>query len=154
MILDTIHNARLYHGAHPLLNAALDMLEERTAAPFTEGRADISGGDLYLIASSARGKPADEAKLEAHIAYIDLHLLLEGKEAIGWKPTVECTQAVTPYDSEKDFMLFGDRPQTWLPMAPGTFAVFFPGDAHAPMVSDGPIRKIVFKIAVKPASGG
>lgn len=153
MIFDTIENARLYRGTHPLLDAALDVLEERTRAPFVEGRTHIRGSDLYLIASNARGKAPDEARLEAHREYVDLHLLLEGDEVIGWKPTEECDRVTSPYDGERDIMFFGDRPLVWLPLAPGSFAVFYPGDAHAPMVSEGTVRKIVFKIAIKPTSG-
>lgn len=153
MIIDTIQNARLYHGAHPLLDTVLDMLAERFAAPFSEGRVEISGGDLYLIGSHGQGKGAEEANLEAHRTHIDLHLLLEGDEAIGWRPADECARTVSQYDAEKDVMVFGDRPLVWLPMSPGSFAVFHPGDAHAPMVSQGVVRKIVFKIAVKPFAG-
>ena len=153
MIIDTIENASLYRGAHPVLDAALSMLEERARAPFVEGRTAISGTDLSLIASNARGKEPGDARLEAHRRYIDLHLLLEGEEAIGWKPTEECALTVTPYDAERDIMFFGDRPLVWLPLAPGSFAVFYPGDAHAPMVSDGVVRKLVFKIALGPPQG-
>jgi biofilm protein TabA len=153
MIVDTIENARLYRGTHPVLDAALAMLEEQMREPHVEGRTDISGNDLYLIASSGRGKAPGDARLEAHRTYIDLHLLLEGEEAIGWKPTDECAQTVTAYDREKDFMLFDDRPLVWLPLVAGSFAVFYPGDAHAPMVSEGVVRKLVFKIAVIPGRG-
>ena len=147
MIIDTIDNARFYRGAHPLLDAALALLEPRMREPVAEGRMDIAGADLYLIASRAQGKKPGDARLEAHQKYVDLHLLLEGDEAIGWRPTGECTEPASPYDREKDVMLFDDRPLVWLPLLPGSFAVFFPGDAHAPMVSQGVVRKIVFKIA-------
>jgi len=153
MIIDTIDNARIYRGAHPLLDAALDLLEERMREPVAEGRVEIAGADLYLIASRGQGKKPGDARLEAHRTHIDVHLLLEGDEAIGWKPTDECTQPASPYDPEKDFMLFDDRPLVWLPLVPGSFAVFYPGDAHAPMVSEGVVRKNVFKIAVTPGSG-
>jgi biofilm protein TabA len=153
MIIDSIDNARCYRGAHPLLDAALDMLEGRMREPAAEGRMEIAGADLYLIASSGQGKKPGDARLEAHRTYVDLHLLLEGDEAIGWKPADECTRPASPYDREKDVMLFDDRPLLWLPLVPGSFAVFYPGDAHAPMVSEGVVRKVVFKIAVTPGPG-
>jgi biofilm protein TabA len=31
---------------------------------------------------------------------------------------------------------------------PGTFAIFFPEDAHAPMAGEGLIHKVVVKVAV------
>jgi beta-galactosidase beta subunit len=30
----------------------------------------------------------------------------------------------------------------------GSYCIFFPEDAHAPLVSDGMVRKVVVKIAV------
>jgi len=83
-----------------------------------------------------------------------VHFLLDGNETIGWKPAEECTLEATAYNQEKDFMLYGDRPSVWLPMKPGSFAVFFPADAHAPMVSEEAVRKLVFKIAIAPATAG
>jgi beta-galactosidase beta subunit len=34
----------------------------------------------------------------------------------------------------------------WFTIHSGTFAVFFPGDAHAPMVSNGMVQKVVVKV--------
>ena len=39
------------------------------------------------------------------------------------------------------------RPK-WIATPPGAFCIFFPEDAHAPLVSAGNIRKVIFKIAV------
>jgi beta-galactosidase beta subunit len=39
-----------------------------------------------------------------------------------------------------------DQPTLWIPVPPGSFAVFFPEDGHAPLAGDGPLRKIVLKI--------
>ncbi|PIZ99843.1 MAG: YhcH/YjgK/YiaL family protein, partial [Candidatus Levybacteria bacterium CG_4_10_14_0_2_um_filter_35_8] len=31
------------------------------------------------------------------------------------------------------------------------FCIFFPEDAHAPLVGKGQVRKVIFKVAVNPA---
>jgi YhcH/YjgK/YiaL family protein len=54
------------------------------------------------------------------------------------------------YDEEKDFGLFSDPPENWVTVTPGKFAIFFPEDAHAPLISDGIIRKAVIKIVMDP----
>ena len=36
----------------------------------------------------------------------------------------------------------------WLPVASGMFVVFFPEDAHLPLISPGLIHKVVVKVAV------
>jgi len=35
--------------------------------------------------------------------------------------------------------------------AAGSFLHFLPEDAHAPLVSSGAVRKVIFKVAVNPA---
>ena len=153
MIIDRRENARLYRGLHPLLDTALQWLEKQPAGSFMEGRTAIAGDDLYVIATHGHGKREAEARLEAHRNFIDLHLLLEGEESIGWRPTGECRRLAAPYDAEKDCVLFDDPPRVWLSLSPGSFAMFYPGDAHAPLVSGGMVRKLVFKIAVSPGTG-
>ena len=39
-------------------------------------------------------------------------------------------------------------PASWIATPPGAFCIFFPEDAHAPLVSNGEIRKVILKIAV------
>jgi energy-dependent translational throttle protein EttA len=48
----------------------------------------------------------------------------------------------------RDIRFFNDAPSSWIATPPGSFCLFFPEDAHAPLVSAGRIRKVVVKIAV------
>ena len=43
---------------------------------------------------------------------------------------------------------FKDKADFFVPVRQGMFAVFFPGDAHQPMVGTGRIRKVVLKVAL------
>ncbi len=45
-------------------------------------------------------------------------------------------------------MFFADRPETWFAVKPGSFAIFYPQDAHAPLAGTGETRKAVMKVAV------
>ena len=49
-------------------------------------------------------------------------------------------------DAEKDVMFFADRPDAWTAVGPGAFAVYFPSDAHAPLVGSGDLHKVVVKV--------
>ena len=44
---------------------------------------------------------------------------------------------------------FNDQPKSWTPVSAGSFVIFFPQDAHAPLVGGGEIHKAVLKIAVE-----
>jgi beta-galactosidase beta subunit len=52
------------------------------------------------------------------------------------------------YDAEKDIVFFDDAPETWFRVPAGSFAVFFPEDAHAPLAGEGEVRKVIVKVAV------
>ncbi len=74
--------------------------------------------------------------------------MLEGDEQMGWKPLADCHNPVSDYSEEKDIRFFHDAPASWIAVPPDHFCIFFPEDAHAPLVSSGFIRKVIFKIAV------
>ena len=97
-------------------------------------------------------RPLETAVLEAHRKYIDVQVLLQGRETIDWYP-LDGLNVKTPYDPATD-VEFYHRPET-LPtrilLTPGTFAVFFPQDAHSPQIVAGQpefVKKTVVKIGV------
>ena len=68
---------------------------------------------------------------------------------MGWRPTADCNDVVTPYGVEKDIAFYADSPETWVATPAGSFCIFLPEDAHAPLVGDGEIHKAVIKVAVQ-----
>ena len=46
-------------------------------------------------------------------------------------------------------ILYADRPTSWLHLVPGQVAVFFPEDAHAPIIGEGKIRKMIGKVKIE-----
>ena len=75
-------------------------------------------------------------------------MAIEGDERFGWRPLEDCHEVAEPYNAERDLGFFADRPTVWLPLAAGQFAIFFPADAHAPLAGEGPVHKVVIKVAV------
>jgi biofilm protein TabA len=146
MILDRLVHAERYIPVHALLARAFQFLREIEAPP--PEKLDIDGTMLYAIVSRQEGKAQNEACLEAHRRYIDVHYCIEGVERIGWSSLERCRKADKSYNEKDDYMTFADPPETWVTLAPGSFAIFFPADAHAPMVSDGLVHKVVVKVAV------
>ena len=144
MVLDQLANASRYATLHPLFARAFAFLENVRALP--EGRHDIDGDRLYVLMQDADGKGHKAARLEAHRAYIDIQLTLEGIEEIGWSPLAACRPA--DFDKAADIGFFDDRPHVWLTLPPAHFAIFFPSDAHAPLGGMGKLRKAVVKVGV------
>jgi YhcH/YjgK/YiaL family protein len=147
MIFDTIANADRYAALHPLFPRAFEFIRNTDLHALTPGCYPIVGDDLLVIVENAAGRSRDEAKLECHRKYIDIQLVLEGVDEMGWKPLAECREPVDGYSAEKDIQFFHDAPSSWIATPPGAFCIFFPEDAHAPLVATGNIRKVIFKIA-------
>ncbi len=149
IIVDRLANAEQYAGMHPRFEKAFAFLRRDDLTHLAEGRHEIDGDRLFCLISNGPGRSRDEAPLEAHRKYIDIQYVMAGTDEMGWKPTSACEIVEVRYDPEKDIAFFGDAPQTWTPVPAGSFAIFFPRDAHAPLVSSGRIHKAVLKIAVE-----
>ncbi|HPG38919.1 MAG TPA: YhcH/YjgK/YiaL family protein [bacterium] len=149
MITDKLDQAEKYFTLHPAFPVAFALLRSDSLAQRESGKYNVDGDRLYYLVSNGPGKKRNEARLEAHRKYIDIQYVIAGTDTMGWKPLTGCSLVDSPYDSSKDIEFFADEPQTWTPVPAGSFAIFFPTDAHAPMVSDSTIHKVVLKIAVE-----
>jgi YhcH/YjgK/YiaL family protein len=147
MIIDTLAQADRYLALHPLFARAFDFLRATDWAALPPGKHAVQGEQVFVIVEACFGRTRAEAKLECHRRYIDIQLVLEGVDEMGWKPLAACTQPATDYDAARDIRFFDDAPASWIATPAGSFCLFFPDDAHAPLVSDGLIRKAVVKIA-------
>ena len=148
MILATLAEADRYAALHSLFPRAFEFLRNTDLMALAPGKHDVQGEQLFAIVEACAGRTRAEAKLECHRRYIDIQLVLEGVDEMGWKPVAECDDPATDYDAARDIRFFNDAPSSWIATPPGAFCLFFPDDAHAPLVSAGMIRKVVMKIAV------
>ena len=148
MILDRLTNADRYAALHPRFADAFEFLRTTDLAALPAGRNEIDGDALYVAVVQKDGKGKGGTKLETHKNYIDIQFALAGTDSIGWRDAADCTGG-EGYNAEKDCELFACAPDTWVDTPPGTFAIYWPDDAHAPMGATGPLHKIVVKVAVR-----
>ncbi len=146
MILDSLAHAERYYSLHPAFRKAFEYLRKGN---FTPGRHELEKTHLLAIGDDTNGKGHEKARLEAHKRYIDIQYALDGNDEIGWRPTHNCHGIAEAYNEEKDIVFYTEKPWVWLPVPKGYFAIFFPEDAHAPLAGNGPIQKIVMKVATK-----
>jgi biofilm protein TabA len=149
MIFSTLSQADRYAALHPLFPRAFEYISNTDLLSLAPGHYPIIGDDLFAIVEHVPGRTRAVAQLERHCKYIDIQLVLEGVDEMGWKPLAECREPVGEYSSEWDILFFQDVPASWIATPPGAFCIFFPEDAHAPLVSAGSIRKVVLKVALK-----
>ena len=148
MVLDHVGRAAQYAQLHRAFARAFEYLRANDLAALTPGRHEIEGDEIYLSVDHVDGRGREGARLEAHRRHIDIQLTLAGVEQIGWRPLAACEQPDGAFDPGRDIGFFRDRPETWLVVPPGTFAIFFPEDAHAPLAGNGAVRKAIVKIRV------
>ena len=150
MILDRLDNCDRYVTLHPAFAAAFEFLRTATAETLRSARHELDGKRLYVIVDRKDGRTRDGAKLEAHRRYIDIQYVVEGTDEMGWKALAVCRDTEKPFDEAADIVFFRERPEAWVRTPPGTFAIFFPEDAHAPLGGSGPLVKLIAKVAMEP----
>ena len=147
MILDHLDNWKRYASLNAGFEKAFEFLQRSDLAELEGGRHDVDGDRLYVVVIRADGRRREGVKLEAHRKYIDIQFCLSGTDEMGWKPVARCTGR-QGFDESKDVEMATDKPETWLTVPSGMFAIFFPEDAHAPQGGTGRLHKIVVKVAV------
>ncbi len=150
MILDTLANADRYAGMQAGFGRAFEFLKTTDLGALAPGRHVIDGDRIYVSIDHTEGRGEDGARLEVHRRYIDIQYTIEGGELIGWMPLACGTSPDGPFDETKDVGFFADRPFTWVSVPAGSFTIFFPHDAHAPLAGRGLLKKAIVKIAVEP----
>ena len=148
MILCSMRDFGRYEGLNTRFGALADVLETQNLRDFSVGRHDILGDKLYVIAApQAATQPV--VMLEAHRRYIDVHVSLDGTDGIGWAPLDMLLTEDAPFDGERDFVCYREPHLSIHLVTAGSLAVFFPEDAHAPLLGDGHlVHKCVFKVLV------
>ena len=148
MIIDVLDNADRYLGFNKGFRRAFSFLMRDDLLKLEPGKYKVDSDRVYAIVEDAQGRNKNDAQLEAHEKYIDIQLVVDGTDKMGWKLKSSCTDVSVPYDEKKDIRFFKDEPDAWLPVSAGTFAIFLPDDAHMPLISEGRLRKVIMKVAV------
>ena len=148
MILDSIENAETYFPLNPRLKTIFDWFAACNPRTLALGKHSILGDEVFVNVMELDLKPRYDALLEVHDKYIDIQVVAGGigREEFGWSERKACRKARGGFDTERDIQLFTDQPQTFYTMREGQFTILMPEDAHAPMLGEGHVRKLIFKV--------
>ena len=146
MIVDTIENLGKYVALNPLFADVVEFLKNHDLQNMEPGKYPIKDKDLFMNLQVAQQRTKDTAFLETHIEMIDIQIPITCAETFGYTPL--CDLPAFDYNAEKDITKYGDtKPQTFVTVNPGQFAIFFPQDGHMPCIIDEPeILKAIFKV--------
>lgn len=149
MIIDHIENAAAYGGLGERVRMALDYLAKTDVTELAPGRYEVDDDKVFALVQRYDTKPREKGVWEAHRRYIDLQYVASGIETMGYAPLGSLTVS-KPYAPEGDCELL-EGAGAFFDAAAGTFALFYPQDAHMPGLACGasqPVVKVVVKIAV------
>jgi YhcH/YjgK/YiaL family protein len=146
MILDSLDRLRDYVPLHSGFGKVCDYLETVNLADLPEGRHEIEGSAIFLTISENRLRSVADAPLEVHDKYIDIQIPLRGSEQQAWMSRSDCRLPHGEKDTERDILFFSDKPTCTVALHEGQMTIFFPSDAHAPLIGEGTVRKCVVKV--------
>jgi biofilm protein TabA len=147
MIIDQISNSKLCENIYPRLAKAFRYLTTENFINIEPGTYEIEGKEIFAMVSTYETHPVDEMKWEAHRKYLDIQVLIEGEERMGFAP-LSSVKEVIPYNEEKDIAFYrgsGD----FVTLGKGQFVIFMPQDAHQPCIQKGLpgyVKKVVIKV--------
>ncbi len=150
MILDLLQHSSLYQASAPGLARGFAWFAG-FSPEMPDGRYEIDGSDVFALVQSYDTSEPAEKRYESHRDYIDIQYVAAGSEVIYYAP-VDRLHPLTDYHAEKDCQLYADPAEaTPLQLTAGSFALFYPQDAHKPGCVTGTasrIKKVVIKVRV------
>lgn len=150
MICDTLSHWNKYDFG-PAWQAVMAWLE---AADPNTAPAIYTVDGCSINISDVSTKTLDSCLYESHKRMIDVQLMLSGMEFL-YTASAENLAYIDPFDEEKDmgYHVVPSCETACVTLAPKTFAVLFPWDAHMSLVAvnskPAMVRKAVAKIPVE-----
>ena len=148
MILAHLNDSDRYASLHPLFKQLFDYVKVHDFTHVPAERIVLDGDRLFINVADVTLKSPEEV-LEVHRRYIDMHFPLSREEIMGWSSlSVLATESMQPFNEEDDFAVYAERAQSYLTIHPGEFAIVWPEDAHAPIIGQGALRKLIAKVCI------
>lgn len=147
MIFDSIDKLYLYEASFPSLKTVSEILSNENLLEKQPGSYTTKDSNCrYNICqyNTVEG----EKDFEIHKNEADVQIMLEGEEYMT-APERSISEKASPYDAEKDIHFVSGNKIVKYTGKPGYFAIFFPGEPHAPGIAiDKSInaKKVVFKL--------
>ena len=149
MIIDSLKSFDKYLNIHENFPKVLDFINSNDLHKLEEGNYVIVENDVWCSIQNREAASFEEPnKLEVHDSFLDVHILLEGNETIGFRDRVKCDTAEVVYDEANDIAMMNEDPEVYVSCGVDNFLICFPTDAHAPLLGYGKIKKAVIKVRV------
>lgn len=147
MIIDDLKSFHKYVILNEKFKKVFEFLKDNRLEDMAAGSYEIDGRDIFVNIDNYKTK---EISLpEAHRKYIDIQIVLNGHEKIGYAPILQGKTEIQ-YDDEKDIEFLKAECE-YIKAYSGRFFIFYPQDIHQPCITDeteSDVKKAVFKIKI------
>lgn len=150
MIIGKRKDLQRYLNLHKNLDTAIHALSTLDLETLQMGKNIIDEDFVYINRFDYFTQDEEACFFEGHRDYLDIHIVLSGKEHIGYAD-ISQLKAVTEYDESNDFTKYEGPISTYCLCQENDFVMTFPEDIHMPKISSDHelVRKCVVKVKVK-----
>ena len=151
MIVGKLKYLYRYKGISKNIDTAIDYVLNNDLLALPKGKHEIDGKNVFVNRDTYIAKPLEECFFENHENYLDLQIVLKGKEGFAYtdisNPSLEVT---TAYNADKDVTKYSAKDAVFFTLEEG-FALVYPEDIHlAKLDVDGQtVEKAVIKIKIE-----
>lgn len=147
MIVGKLKDLDRYKGLNKNLDKAIDYILSTNLHSLNLGKTDIDNEKVFINRFNYIGQEESNCFFEGHKKYLDIHIVLNSEEKLGYSDISELHQ-VSKFDSENDFIKFEGLIKNYINIKPGDFVITFPEDIHMPkiFINDKSIEKVVCKV--------
>ena len=149
MIFGNITNLSEYNFLEEKIKECFVYAKANDLKSYKPGRHDIKGDKLFVNLVEYETTNPENRFWEAHKDYIDLHLLLDGKEQIDLNFLKNMT--LGDYIKEDDYQKIEGNKNSSVVLSEGDFLICYPNDGHMTAIAVNEPRKIkkaIFKIKI------
>lgn len=152
MIYGEIKDIEQYRGISENLDKAIDYILSGEYKNGVPGKNVIDGEKLYFnCPKNPKTKELEDGFFEGHKQYIDIHVVIDGEENLGFTPRPEVTLK-QEYNEVEDYELYDGEIKQLFHLTSERFVMFFPDEPHMALLKVGEvkeIKKVIFKVLVK-----
>ncbi len=145
MMIDELSSIERYAALSDNFARAVRYLKETDLETLPLGTVRVDGENVYILVQQNQTRP-QPPRYEAHDRYADIQLVLEGRERFGYG----WNAPLGPLEEGKDVRFGNVEKEIQFVLEKGQFALFLPGEAHAPCLAAEGVseqcRKLVIKV--------
>lgn len=148
MIVNHISHYDFYKGINEKFDKAFEYIQNKNLDHLEPGFYELEGEELFLNVVEYETKNKDERVWESHKKYIDIQIILEGKEFIGYE-LFDRMKVKEDYNEQDDIYFLEGNLQSMVKLQKGDFIICYPQDAHMAgimVTGQEKVKKAVFKV--------